>query len=115
MVKRTTNEFTHEVIEYLGQIDNKEAGWNKSIARIAWGENPATLDIRHMNITSNRMGKGISLTDEEADNVVNLLLEHDYGSMEALEKALLKKKKRFMINVPETIFTEDNKYEIEIE
>lgn len=115
MAKKSNNEFTHEVIEYLGQLDNKETGWSKSIARIAWGDNPTTLDIRYMNIISNKMGKGISLTDEEADNVVNMLLEHDYGSIEALEKALLKKKKRFMINVPETIFAEDNKYEIGIE
>ncbi len=114
MAKKTTNEFTHEVIEYLGQLDDKE-GWNKSVARIAWGENPVTIDIRHMNITGNKMGKGISLTDEEADTVVDILLSHDYGSMEAIEQALLKKKKRFMINVPETIFTEDNKLEIGIE
>lgn len=114
MTKKANNDFSHEVIEYLGPLDNKE-GWNKSVARIAWGENPITIDIRHMNITGNKMGKGISLTDEEVDNVVDILLSNDYGSMEAIEKALLKKKKRFMVNVPETIFTEDNKLEIGIE
>lgn len=113
MSKKATNDFSYEVIEYLGQIDNKE-GWCKSVARIAWGENPVTIDIRHMNITGNKMGKGISLTDEEADNVVDILLSNDYGSIEVLEKALLKKKKRFMINVPENIFTEDDKLEIGI-
>lgn len=110
---KINTEFSFELIELLGSLNEKE-GWSKSVVRIAWGENPVTIDVRNMNLTSKRMGKGISLSDEEADRLVDILLEKDYGSMEALEKALIKKRKRFTINVPENIFDENEKLDIDI-
>lgn len=111
---KSNNEFSYELIEFLGSLNEKE-GWSKSVVRIAWGENPVTIDVRNMNIMAERMGKGISLSDEEADRLVDILLEKDYGSMEALEKALVKKKKRFTISVPENIFDSNNNEKLNIE
>lgn len=112
---KNNNEFGYELIEFLGSLNEKE-GWSKSVVRIAWGENPVTIDIRNMNLIAERMGKGISLSDEEADRLVDILLEKDYGSMEALEKALCKKRKRFTISVPDSVFDDkDKKLNIEIE
>ena len=47
-----------------------------------------------MNISKEIMGKGISLSDEETDALVDLLLDEEYGTVDALEKALNKRKSR---------------------
>ena len=93
-----SSDFSAEITEVIGVL--KESGshdWAKAVARIAWGENLPTLDIRNMNITQEKFGKGISLTDEEADRLVDLLVENDYGSLEALESATKRKKNRYTI------------------
>ena len=111
---KPNNEFNYDLIEFLGSLNEKE-GWSKSVVRIAWGENPVTIDVRNMNLVAGRMGKGISLSDEEADKLVDILLDKDYGSMEVLERALNKKRKRFTISVPDNVFdNKDEKLNIEI-
>ena len=88
----------YEMIEFLGSIkENNNSDWSKSVAKIAWNNNPSTIDIRNMNLSQDIMGKGISLTDEEVDNLVDLLLSEDYGTINAISEALEKKKKRFTI------------------
>lgn len=99
MAKFNKDDFNYEMIELLGSIkESPSSDWSKSVARISWNGNPSTIDIRNMNLSQEIMGKGISLTDEEADKLVDLLLSEDYGTVEMLEEALNKKKNRFTIN-----------------
>ena len=51
-----------------------------------------TLDIRNYNFGTKQIGKGISLSSEEADRLTNILLENDFGSLDELEKAVKRKK-----------------------
>lgn len=99
-------DFTAEIKEYIAVIKESNSGWTKSVVRAKFGDNPITLDIRNINkdlIESGGkgFGKGISLSDEEADNLCNILLECDYGSMEVIEKVLTKRKKRFTLSIDE--------------
>lgn len=106
-----SQDFKFTVDEFIGSLkEDDQHDWTKAVAKISWNDNPSTLDIRSMNLYDNKMGKGISLSDDEADALVNLLLENDYGSLDVLEKAVKKKKNRF------TIGENDNsdKYVIEI-
>jgi hypothetical protein len=114
-----SEDFKFEVEEFIGTIkESDKHDWCKAIARISWNEKPATLDIRNMNLAQNKAGKGISLSNEEADNVVDILLDNDYGSLETIEKALKKKKNRFTISqAADSMFDEDSddgKYHIDI-
>lgn len=96
MAKTNKDDFSYEMIEFLGSIkESPSSDWSKSVARISWNGNPSTIDIRNMNLGKDIMGKGISLSDEEADSLVDLLLSEDYGSIEMIESALNKKKCRF--------------------
>lgn len=96
---KNKDDFSYEMIELLGSVkESPSSDWSKSVARISWNGNPSTIDIRNMNLSQEIMGKGISLTDEEADALVDLLLSEDYGSINAIEDALNKKKKRFTID-----------------
>jgi len=110
------NNFKFEIVELIGALkENDQHNWSKSVARIAWNDNPITLDIRHMNIPDNKVNKGISLTDEEVDKLITLLLDNDYGSLELLERAISKKRQRFTIdNNSDMNFINDDKYIIDI-
>lgn len=96
MARKT--EFTSEIIEFMGSLkENASSDWCKAVARIAWNDNPSTIDVRNMNMSKNIIGKGISLSDEDADRLVNLLVEHDYGSTEVLEAAVRRRTSRYVI------------------
>jgi len=97
--KKPNEDFKFSIEEVLGVIkESTKHDWCKAITKITWGDNPTTLDIRNINMNNNRIGKGISLSDEETNNLIDILLECDYGSLESLEKAINKKRKRFTIN-----------------
>ena len=91
-------EFTYKIESYIGSLkESDKHDWSKSVMRIAWGDNMATLDIRNVNMKDKRIGKGISLSDEEADKLTDILLENGYGSMECIKESLEKKKSIFTI------------------
>lgn len=88
-------DFTMNIEEIVGVLkESDKHDWCKAITRISWGDNPTTLDIRNLNLTKKKAGKGISLTDEEADILTEILLDNDYGSIDALRKALEKRESR---------------------
>ena len=86
-----------EIIDVLSESDKSD--WCKAVAKISWNERPATLDIRRLNMSNLELfPKGISLTDEEADRLTNILLENDYGDLETLKAAVSRKQSRFTIS-----------------
>lgn len=94
-IKKKTEEVLfniEEVIAVLKESDKHD--WTKGILKISWGGRPSTVDIRNFNFSQNKAGKGISLTQEETEEIVNHLLEKDYGSIDILENALKRKKSR---------------------
>lgn len=91
-------DFKGEITEFIAPIKESEShDWVKGVARIVWGDNPETLDIRKLNMAQNRIGAGISLSDEEADALTNILLDNDYGDIENIKKALERKESRFKL------------------
>lgn len=87
-------EFKQEIIEVLGTVKEANRGWGKYIMKIRYGEetNPISLDIRNYNLDDDRSGRGITLNDEEADAVVDILLDNNYGSIEKIEEAFERRK-----------------------
>jgi hypothetical protein len=98
MAKFNKSEFNVEIDEFIGVLKESDKNdWCKAVARISWNGNPSTLDIRNFNMAKQQPMKGISLSDEEADRLVDILLDNDYGSLESLTKAIDKKKSRFTV------------------
>lgn len=87
-------EFKSEVIEHISDLKEYNSNYSKSILRMIWGDNPITMDIRMVNKDKNFVGKGISLTDEECDNLVDILLDRGYGSIDKIKEVLVKNMKR---------------------
>ena len=87
-------EFKSEVIEHISDLKEYNSNYSKSILRMIWGDNPITMDIRRVNKDKNFVGKGISLTDEECDKLVDILLDRGYGSIDKIKEVLVKNMKR---------------------
>ena len=86
-------EFKSEVIEHVADLKEYQ-NKTKSVMRMIWGDNPVTLDIRMVNKTNDFVGKGISLSDEECDKLVDILLDEGYGSIEKIKEVLVKNMRR---------------------
>lgn len=55
----------------LGETSAK--GWSLEINKVSYNGKPAKWDIRAWNADHSRMGKGVSLTDDELDNLAQFL------------------------------------------
>lgn len=95
-----SKEFKQEIIEVLGTVKEANKGWGKYIMKIRYGEdtNPISLDIRNYNLEADRSGRGITLNDEEADAVVDILLDNNYGSLDKIKEALERREKAFKLS-----------------
>lgn len=64
-------EFTFEIEEKLLVLSENDKGWTKELNRVSFNGDPAKYDIRSWSPDHTKMGKGITLTNEEFDVLVN--------------------------------------------
>ena len=86
-------EFKREVIERVATLKETNS-YSKEVLRMIWGDNPVTMDIRMVNKTNDFIGKGISLSDDECDKLVDILLDRGYGSIDKIKEVLVKNMRR---------------------
>ncbi len=55
----------YEIVEKIAVLSEK-GDWTKELNKVSWNDRPAKFDIRDWNHEEERMGKGTTLTDEEA-------------------------------------------------
>ncbi|WP_019789896.1 YdbC family protein [Streptococcus sobrinus] len=58
-------EFTFEIEEKLLVLSENDKGWTKELNRVSFNGAPAKYDIRSWSSDHTKMGKGITLTNEE--------------------------------------------------
>ena len=66
-------ELTFEIKECLGVLSENARGWTKELNLISWNDREPKYDIREWNPDHTRMGKGVTLTDEEVEILTKLL------------------------------------------
>ena len=64
-------EFTFEIEEHLLTLSENEKGWTKEINRVSFNGAPAKFDIRAWSPDHTKMGKGITLSNEEFQVMVD--------------------------------------------
>lgn len=69
-------ELKFEITESLGVLSENAKGWTKELNKVSWNEREPKYDLREWNPDHTRMGKGITLTDEEV-NVLRSILNGD--------------------------------------
>lgn len=63
----------YEIIEEIGVLSENARGWRKELNKVSWNGRPPKYDIRDWSEDHEKMGKGITLTDEEAEVLKKLL------------------------------------------
>lgn len=67
------SEIKCTTIEKIGIIRQSTNGWNKELRLVSWNDADPKYDIRDWSPDDEKMGKGITLTEEEARNLLGLL------------------------------------------
>jgi len=57
-------------------LSTSNRGWNKEVNLVSWNDRPAKLDIRDWAPEHEKMGKGVTLSDEEAEKLVEALINY---------------------------------------
>lgn len=70
-------EFKYEIVKELGVISENAKGWRKELNLVSWNDRDAKYDIREWAPDHERMGKGVSLTEEELEALAKLIEERD--------------------------------------
>lgn len=58
------SNFKYEIVEKIAVLSEK-GNWTKELNKVSWNERAAKYDIRDWNHEEGKIGKGITLTDEE--------------------------------------------------
>ena len=75
-------EFTYEVVEELGVLSETARGWTKEFNLISWNGREPKYDIREWAPEREKMGKGVTLSGDEAAALKGLLANVDFEAMD---------------------------------
>ena len=70
-------EIKFEITKDLGVISENAMGWTKELNLVSWNDNEPKFDIREWSPDHTRMSKGITLTEEELQTLVELFNARD--------------------------------------
>lgn len=66
-------ELKFEILNELGVISEGSKGWKKELTRVSWNGEEPKYDIRTWDSEHKKMGKGITLTEEELRGLKELI------------------------------------------
>lgn len=85
-------EITFEITKELGVISETSKGWTRELNLVSWNDREPKFDIRDWSPDHTRMSKGVSLTEEEMERLVELFnLRNEEDVMEPAEEAPVEK------------------------
>lgn len=58
-------EFSYEILEEIAVLSENPKGWRKEFNLVSWNGRPAKFDIRDWAPDHEKMGKGVTLSNEE--------------------------------------------------
>jgi hypothetical protein len=59
-------EIKFEISKHIGVLGSSKGGWSTELNLVSWNEREPKFDIRSWDPSHSRMGKGITLSNEEA-------------------------------------------------
>jgi hypothetical protein len=69
-------EITFRIAKAIGPLSATSAkGWTKELNLVSWNDREPKYDIREWSADHQKMGKGVTLSSEEAAALVRLLSE----------------------------------------
>lgn len=70
-------EIKYEITEELAVLSESARGWTKEVNLVSWNDREPKLDIREWSPEHERMGKGVTLSKEEAKLLRDVLNKMD--------------------------------------
>lgn len=70
-------EIKYEIEKELGHISESAKGWRKELNFISWNGKEAKYDLRDWSSEHEKMGKGVTLTNDELKALKELLNSMD--------------------------------------
>ena len=58
-------EFSYEIVEEIGVLSQNSRGWQKELNLVSWNGNPPKFDLRDWAPDHEKMGKGVTLSNDE--------------------------------------------------
>ena len=65
------------MLSAIGVISEGARGWTKELNLVSWNDKPPKYDIRDWAPDHEKMGKGVSLTEEEMEALMELFNARD--------------------------------------
>ena len=72
-------DFKYEIVEHIGTLSESAKGWTKELNRISWNGGEPKYDIRDWDEEHLRMSRGITLHEDEAKRLCDLLKDRLYN------------------------------------
>ena len=63
----TNKDFTFEILAEIGVISERSKGWRKELNLVSFNGNAPKYDLREWAPNHEKMGKGITLNEEELE------------------------------------------------
>lgn len=107
-------EFSYEVQKEFDFIIEESGNNSINLRKISWNGRPYKLDLRKYSYKDGKesMLKGISISDEGANELTGVLVENGYGDTKRIIKAL-RTRENFNEEMlePDYVFEDDNESE----
>ena len=71
----TNKDFTFEILAEIGVISERSKGWRKELNLVSFNGNAPKYDLREWAPNHEKMGKGITLNSDEAQELYKLLVK----------------------------------------
>ncbi|PYZ94929.1 hypothetical protein CR194_05240 [Salipaludibacillus keqinensis] len=69
-------DIKYEITEHLGVLSESPKGWKKELNFVSWNERPPKYDLREWAPDHEKMGKGLTLTEEEVTELAKIITHH---------------------------------------
>jgi hypothetical protein len=66
-------EISFDIVKHFGVISEEKTGWKKELNLVSWNGRSPKLDLRDWATGHEKMGKGVTLTKDEAEKLIELL------------------------------------------
>lgn len=66
-------DFKYDIVEHLGVLSENSKGWTKELNLISWNGAKPKYDLRDWAPEREKMGKGITLNNEEFESLREII------------------------------------------
>lgn len=66
-------ELKYEITEKIGVLSENAKGWTKELNMVSWNDREPKFDLREWSPDHTRMGKGVTLSEEEVEKLRAIL------------------------------------------